>query len=208
MKSFAALGIGLLGDRGFAPEILKALQQPSEETLRGSYAIALGLLEETKAVETLLKLVETRSSAQRLRGYAAIALGMLKAEGTLERMIRVLEEDPDKVDVWRRALLLGIGAFGSPKAGPALTKVLATDNRDMVREHAALALNLCRAKSEIEPLAKLLEKEGYRGEIALTASPPSRGLGDRHEYPLISEAFFSFNFRMRNAFIEDLEYVL
>jgi len=208
VKTFSALGLGLLGDRAFSPEILKALQQPSEEDSKGAFAIALGLLQETKAVETLLKVVETRGANADLRGYCAIALGMIRPEGVLDRLIKILEEDPDKVDLWRRALCLGIGLFGQPKAAPALVKVLQNDTRAIVREHAALALNLCRGRSSISILTATLEKEQMKGDLSLFCVSALSGLGDRFEYPIISETFFNVNYRVRNTFLEDLQKVL
>jgi HEAT repeat protein len=208
VKAFSALGLGLLGDRAFSPEILKALQQPSEEDTKGALAISLGLLQETKAVETLMKVVETRGANADFRGYCAIAIGMIRPEGVLDRMLKILEEDPDKVDLWRRALCLGVGLFGQPKAAPALVKVLREDSRAIVREHAALALNLCRGRNSIQMLTSLIEKEQMKGDIALFSVVALGGLGDRFEYPLISEAFFNVNYRVRNTFLESLQRVL
>lgn len=207
VKTFAALGLGLLGDRGFSMEILKALQQPSEESMRGAFAIALGLLNEPKALDTLFQIAEARSSNHRLRGYAAIAIGLIRPEDGLPRLLKVLEEDPDKVDLFRRALCLAVGLFGSPKAGPALTKILVNDTRPIVREHAALGLNLCRPRSEIEALTKILEGEKYRGDLALYCVAALAGMGDRFEFPAVSETFFNLNYRYRTMLTEDLMWI-
>src|SRR4030095_17257911 len=116
------------------------------------------------------------------RGYCAIALGMIRAEGVLDRLIKILVEDVDKVDMWRRSLCLGVGLFGNPKAADALTRTLFDDSRDIVREHAALALNLCRGRSAIEPLVKRLQAEP-RGDLALFCVTALAGLRDPHENP-------------------------
>lgn len=208
VKAFSAIGLGLLGDRGSSTELLKGLAMHSEDSLRGSIAIALGLLEEPKAAEPLLKLVETRGTLPQLRGYAALALGMIKPEGSLDRLVKVLEEDADKVDVWRRSLCLAIGLYHSPKAAPALAKVMFTDARDLVREHSALALGLARSRAQIEPLVKQLEKDQYRGDLALFCVVALSSMGDRHEYPLISESFFNANYRVRNPMLEELQQIL
>jgi HEAT repeat protein len=208
VKTFAALGLGLLGDRAFSPEILKALQQPSEESMRGAYAVALGLLNEPRALETLFKIVESRGSHHRLRGYAAVAIALIRPEGGYERLVKIYEEDTDKVDMFRRLIAVAVGLYGNPKAGPALTKSIVSDSRDLVREHASLGLNMCRPRSEIETLSKILEKEQYKGDLALFCVVALAGLGDRFEYPVISESFFNFNYRVHNSFVEDLMYVL
>lgn len=208
VKSFAALGLGLLGDRVFGAEILKALQQPSEDDMRGSFAIALGLLQDPKAVPTLMKVVETRGANADFRGYCAIAVGMIRPEGVLEKLIKTLEEDVDKVDLWRRALCLGIGLYGQPKAAAALTHVMETDHRDVVREHAALALNMCRGRDQIDPLVKIVEREQMKGDLALFAVAALAGLGDRYEYPILSETFFNMNYRVRSPFLEELQRIL
>ncbi|MBI3819248.1 MAG: HEAT repeat domain-containing protein [Planctomycetes bacterium] len=208
VKSFAALGLGLLGDKAFAPELLKAFSLHSEDDMRGSFAIALGLLQETKAVAPLMKVVEARGANADFRGYCAIAVGMIHPEGVLDKLIKILEEDADRVDLWRRALCIGIGLFGQPKAGASLTHVLETDKRDVVREHAALALNLCRGRDQIDPLIKILEREQMKGDIALFAASALSGLGDRYEFPLLSETFFNVNYRVRNTFLEELQRVL
>lgn len=207
VKSFSALGLGLLGDRGSSAELLKLLNQRSEDDLRGSAAIALGLLEEPRAVEPLLKIVENRGSNADFRGYCAIALGMIRAEGVFDRLVKMLHDDPDKVDLWRRALCLGVGLFHDARAGEPLVKVLVDDSRDIVREHAALALNLCRGRGAIEPLVKRLQAEP-RGDVALFCVAALSGLGDRHEYPLVSEAFFNVNYRLRSELLEELEQAL
>lgn len=208
VKSFSALGLGLLGDRAFAPEILKAFAQPSEDDMRGSFAITLGLLQEAKAVAPLLQIVEKRGANADFRGYCAIALGMIRPEGVLDKLIKILDEDHDRVDLWRRALCLGIGLFGQSKAGSALAHVIETDRRDVVREHAALALNLCRGRDQIDPLIKILEREQMKGDLALFVTSALSGLGDRYEYPLLSETFFNMNYRVHNPFLEELQRVL
>lgn len=207
-KTFSAIGLGLLGDSGFAPELLKALELNSEDDSRGSFAIALGLLRDTKALETLFKIVENRGTNADLRGYCAIAIGLIRAEGTFARLLKILEEDTDKVDLWRRAVCIGVGLFNEPKAGAALTKVLETDKREMVREHAALALNMTRSRAQIQPLISLFEREGMKGDIALYCVSALAGLGDRYEYPVLSEIFFNANYRVRSMVLEEMQKVL
>ena len=207
VKSFSAIGLGLAGDRSSSPDLLRALVDKSDENLRGAYAIALGLLGDARAVEPLLKIVESHSGAAEFRGYCAIALGMIRAEGALDHLLKLLEKDNDRVEVWRRALCLGIGLFGDPKAGPALRRVLVEDDRDVVREHAALALNLLRPRSEIDPLGAILEKES-RGDLALFTVAALSGLGDRYDYPVVSETFFNSNYRIRLPLLEELQQVL
>ncbi len=207
VKSFAALGLGLLGDRGSSAELLKILALNSEDNVRGSAAIALGLLGEPAAVEPLFELVKARGTKADFRGYCAIALGLIRPEGSLEKLLTILKDDPDKVDLWRRGLCLAIGLHRSAAAAPALAEVLIGDSRDVVREHAALALNLSRGRAAIDTLEKALEKDS-RGDLALFSVIALSGMGDRFDYPLISESFFNVNYRLPYAFLESLLYML
>ena len=211
VRSYAALGLGLAGDRGSAGELRRALAMPGEENLRGAFAIALGFLGDSGSAETLFKIVENRGADPDLRGYAAIALGMIRPDGGLPRLLRAQREDRERIEDFRRGLLLGIGLFGESAGTSAVLGALVEERSDVARGAAACALNLIRDRAAVKPLAEFLigpDVSGAPSDSGIFACAALGSLGDAHTYPLISEAFFNANYRIRVSLFEELAELL
>jgi HEAT repeat protein len=73
----ATLGLGLLGRRDVAPELVKRLEGASSGILQGSLTVALGHLGQNSAVDPLLKTLRDEKQKRVVRDLAAVALGLL-----------------------------------------------------------------------------------------------------------------------------------
>jgi len=73
----ATLGLGMIGRRGIAPELVERLQRASSGILQGRLTLALGYLGQESAVDPLLTLLKDRSERGVVRELAAVALGLL-----------------------------------------------------------------------------------------------------------------------------------
>jgi HEAT repeat protein len=211
VRSFSALGLGLAGDRESAPALREALAAPGEEAMRGAFALALGLLGDTASAETLFAIVEDRGANPDLRGYAAIALGLLRPDGGLARLLRIAQEDADRVEDFRRGLLLGLGLFEDPRATEVILADLSSERRDVVRGAAVGALRHVRDATALESLAAQLGAEPRPStppDSALFACAALGALGDAYAYPLLAESFFNGNYRIRVPLLLELSDLL
>jgi HEAT repeat protein len=73
----ATLGLGLLGRRDVAQELIKRLETTSSGILQGSLTMALGHIGQGSAVEPLLKTLRDTRQNRVVRDLAAVALGLL-----------------------------------------------------------------------------------------------------------------------------------
>jgi len=207
VRSFSGLGLGLAGDRESAGALRVALAAPGEEAMRGAFALALGFLGDASSADTLFRIAEDRGANPDLRGYAAIALGLIRPDGGLPRLLQIARGDADRVEDFRRGVLLGLGLFGDPRATDVLVGDLATERRDVVRGAAAAALNLSRDPAALEIVASQIFAEPRTSQppdFATFACAALGALGDAHTYPLLSETFFNGNYRIRVPLLLEL----
>ncbi|MHC4817382.1 MAG: HEAT repeat domain-containing protein, partial [Planctomycetota bacterium] len=73
----ATIGLGLLGRRDVAPELVKRLEGATSGILQGSLTVALGHLGQSSAVDPLLKTLRDKNQKRVVRDLAAVALGLL-----------------------------------------------------------------------------------------------------------------------------------
>jgi HEAT repeat protein len=73
----ATLGLGMLGRRDVAPELVKRLEGATSGILQGSLTVALGHLGQSSAVDPLLKTLRDKRQKRVVRDLAAVALGLL-----------------------------------------------------------------------------------------------------------------------------------
>ncbi len=73
----ATLGLGLLGRRDVAPELVKRLESATSGILQGSLTVALGHLGQSSAVDPLLATLRDETKKRDVRDLAAVALGLL-----------------------------------------------------------------------------------------------------------------------------------
>lgn len=207
VKAFSAIALGLAGDEGSAEALRRCLESNEEESIRAAVAVGLGFLRDQAAVPGLVGIVEQRSSNAKLRGYAAIAIGLIRPDGVLPRLLTVLREDESRLEDFHRGLLLGIGLFRDPVASAELLRVLVEDKREILRGHAALALGMTRDKNAVKPLEEILagKAKGAQQGAPVFAAIALGAIGERHNYPLLSEFFFNTNYRMRIQLLDEMQ---
>lgn len=73
----AAIGLGLLGDRQLAPDLVRELERAKTLSARGALAAALGQVGDAASVPALLELLGQEELGESTRAFAAVALGLL-----------------------------------------------------------------------------------------------------------------------------------
>lgn len=198
VKAYSAIGLGLAGDEGSGENLRKLAQSTEDDSLRSAACMGLGFLRDQASIPVFLEMIEKASTPARLRGYASIALGLIRPDGALPKMLEALRKDASKNEEFLRGILLGIGLFRDPAASSELMKVLSEDKRESVCGYAALALGMIRDKGVVSALLDLTSGKTKSGPHAAASACIALGaIGDRHQYPLISEAFFNSNYRIQ-----------
>ena len=175
LKGFAAIGLGLYCRPVPSPQgtiypphsdticeaLAKHMADAGEDIeVRSACAVALGLSGRTETLKHLVAASEKlRAGDDLLNGYVLLARGMLGDHNIIEPAAKYLEVRNDKVDpagiMGRRAAVLGLGLTGLPEAVPPLVK--AWDLSYYVNREVPIALSLCKAYGQYEPLVKLMK---------------------------------------------------
>lgn len=79
----AAIGLGLLGDRHAAGQLVEMLEQASSQASQAAIAGGLGFIGDEQSVQPLTELLGDRSKTGAARGFAAAALGLMADEAEL-----------------------------------------------------------------------------------------------------------------------------
>jgi HEAT repeat protein len=133
--------------------LLAALDDESDPSVRGSFTIALGLLEHRGSGERLLAEFQTcRDEA--LRGYIALALGLvghIEAAESLRHACAVKGGSPNM----RLQVALGLGLLADGETVGALIETLSEASTLGVASAAARALGMIGDRAAIEPLREV-----------------------------------------------------
>ncbi len=198
LQAFAALGLGILlkenPDKKTVVYLRKALADAKEQSVRGAFAISLGLARDRGAEKELVAIMTSRS-ADELRGYAAVALGLMKAKAAAPVVQKILAENQKKPALARSAAI-SLGLMGDRDAIPTLTKVLQNAQVDEVRSSAALALGQIGDVTAIEPLlAQIDAKPGAPERTRAFATTALGIIGEDATLPVMSRLSRDSNYR-------------
>ena len=156
-RAFAALGLGLLGDRRAGPTLVQVLDHGKHNTLRAAGAIALGLLGWAEAERPLLATASSRGDPE-LRGQAVVALGMLRCETAYLAFREMLASDKTPAAV-RGAAAEALALSGQPQDLESLGKLLAAGNSAWLRMSAIQAMGYLRDDAALRHLIAHYRRE-------------------------------------------------
>ena len=201
-RPFAALGLGLLArdlpepERAPISEVVRnTLGRTSGDVeSRGALVIALGLLGDLRAADTLRALLEDRGQDRQLRGTAAIALGLLGEQGALPAVRAVLAEKSDR-DL-RVDAAIAAGLLGDKGAVPALVETLRDAKASQfVLGSVAVALGRIGDERALDPLVGILGNADYPDLTRALAAVALGQIGDRNDVPVLSRVSMDVNYR-------------
>jgi HEAT repeat protein len=161
VRSFAAVALGRLGDRGAIPSILQGLSY-SKEPMRQSAALALGMLgtpEDAAVVSALSKKLYDETDVN-TRQFALMSLAKIGGAEARAAVRRYLDKG-SRIDIPLAALACAIGK--DREALPAVRKLFEEEKQPSVKAGFALALGLYGDQDSAAELRKLALAQGDRG---------------------------------------------
>jgi HEAT repeat protein len=198
LQAFAGLGIGIMlknnPDSATIGYLREAMALAKEQSVRGAFAISLGIAQDKASESTLVSILDSDASPE-LRGHAAVALGLMKARGASTVVQKVLKENAKKPELARSAAI-ALGLMGDRDAIPILTQVLVEAQVDEVRSSAALALGQIGDITAIEPLvAQIFQRPNAPERTRAFATTALGIIGENELLPVMSRLSRDSNYR-------------
>ncbi len=163
-KGFAAIALGLLGEREGGRALMHVFKSGRHQSLRGAGAIGLGLLRHEPAVALLLAEATGRGNPT-LRAQATIALGMIGSP-KVYAPLRTMLAETDRPQI-KAAAAAGLALSGLPQDVKGVVALLKEKNA-YVRMSAVQALGVLRDDLALEPLMAHFKSESGPEIKALT----------------------------------------
>ena len=202
-KPFAALSLGLMGRSANAAGDREAIREAvrfefvefrGDPKNRGGYAIALGMLEDRKAVAPLIKVLEDKTAEKRLRGACAVALGMIRDREALKAIKKALTEKSSR-DL-RVDTAVAAGLIGDSGTVATLIDILKDPRSSLfIQGSVSLALGRIGDRRAIEPLVQMMENEKVQDLNRALAAVALGLLGDRNDLPVMCRLSKDVNYR-------------
>lgn len=149
----AALTALVRTDQEVAPAVVVLLESPdSDADVRTYMALALGLLEDRRGMDVLLRALDDVDA--NVRFHAIEALGRIRSRQAAEPLARIAEARDFSVAF---AALDALALIGDPTVAPRLVPLL---DDDLLQAAAAEALGKLGSEDVIAPLAALLNRPG------------------------------------------------
>jgi HEAT repeat protein len=166
-----AIALGLVGERD--PDTVKLLvrildDRGMEKKLRGSAAVALGLIGDLAARDSILRVLEERED-RGLRVDAAIGAGLLGDASAVERLAAILSE-PKSTQFVLGSVALALGQIGDARALDGLMAVVEPEKvdgkyPDLTRALAVVAVGQIVDRAEVRVLYRLSKDVNYRASV-------------------------------------------
>ena len=164
-RPWAALAMALYGRALPDPErrdrlterLTLAFDEESDPSVRGAFALSLGLIDARGAVPSLRAALR-RCSDERLIGHLMLTLGLLRDTESSTRMLQLCTNVGASPEL-RRQAATGLGLLGDGAIVPALVAYLAEADTLGECAGAASALALVGDESALDPLLELARDE-------------------------------------------------
>jgi HEAT repeat protein len=208
-RTFSALGLGIYGNKckhrktEIGKMFLVGCNTTNNDSERGAYAIAMGLLEHKPAAPALIKELEAGGSPN-LKGYVATALGLLVEKPAIP-LVQELAKRTADLDVQRRASI-ALGLMQDPDAVKVLVEVIkGAANNLSALGGAAVALGFIGDRSAVDTLAEMLTKtDVYKDNARAFAAVALGVLGDKDDLPLLTKVQESSNYLARTEALGEI----
>jgi HEAT repeat protein len=164
-----AISLGMIGHKPAVPLLIKILNDRGlEKKLRGSAAMALGLIGDTKASKAILSALKEREDRD-LRVQTAVAAGLLGESDAVTTLVQILD-DPKASQFVLGSVALALGQIGDKTAVGPLLKILEPEKAngtypDLTRALVAVALGQLSDRRDIRVLANISEDINYRASV-------------------------------------------
>ncbi len=200
-KTFAALGLGVMGTKNPSTSeesgqlILESYKAAKNDPERSAFAIALGLLNYQKSVETLRGDLTDGKGSQKLKSYICLALGLLNDKNSIPAIQGLAAEKGDQ-DLRKRAAV-ALGLLKDPDAVAVLEKViLESKNTKAILGAATVALGYIGDTKAVPILTKMVEnKNSEFQDVSRAFATVALGfLGDKDDIPLLSRIHENSNY--------------
>ncbi len=180
--------------------LIKVLLKAEEPNVRQLAAIGLGDIENRKATEYLIRVLEDEDVE--LRRVSAEALGNLRDMRAVEPLIRALK-DKD-IDV-RFFAIVSLGDINDPIAVKPLIEVLEDENEDDAIRMKARKMLRNIGSPAVEPLIRCLESKDYI--VRLYAALSLGEIGDRRVEAYLIKALMDESEKVRGGAAGALKYI-
>lgn len=172
-RSWAALALGVrafedraseaaTSDPTAAEEVLGALRKDRDPSLRGAYALSLGLMRHEAGREQLeQELLETKVDS--LKGYAGLGLGLMDAQvsrGLIQQELSKSKRRPEQL----QALAIALGLLGDESVVELLLEAMKEARTTSVHAALAQALGFIGDQRSIAPLAAMARSQELTAE--------------------------------------------
>jgi len=184
MKSFAALGLGILGDETVVPYLVEPLLKSSVPMdHRNACAVALGIIGSKNAVAPLEKIFREEKSPS-LRGYTALALGMIGERRLLPDFEKALASASDPAVI--EPIALSIGLLGGRSSSRTLLAALERADNDELRAHLIHAVGHLKDHSFVDPFLAVMQNPQESEHTRVYAAIALGHLGDTLPAPRLT----------------------
>jgi len=213
LQPWAGLSIGVYGralkdlDRADNADAARALRSVLEDEKSGSklgaYSIAVGILKDKEAQETLLEKLDT-TKEEDVRGYITVALGLMDAREAIAPIQEIIKESKYKHELLKQAAI-ALGLLGD--------KALVTDLITMLEEAKGLATQAALASAlgtigdyrSIDPLVAMLQNKDITDSARGFAAVALGIVADKEALPWNAKLSVDLNYRASTSTLNDTE---
>lgn len=170
-----SVAAGLFGNKQLVEDLLGRLETTTEDEARGYVALALGLLDDRRAIEPIQAVVQQSEYRPALLKQAATALGLLGDREASRSLVAMLGEAQGLAT--QAALASALGQIGDRDSIDLLVEMLGDATlTDTARGFAAVALGLI-AEKELFPWNEKLSRDvNYRSATPTLNSTAGTGV--------------------------------
>ena len=189
LEPFAALALGLAGDRRNVPVLLPFLEKGSVER-KGAFALALGMLGGKGASGALARALRKGRNPQAFSEVALAAgmAGAVEAKPFLEKIL--LKE---KRAFFRVAAAAALGLLGSRKeALDQVLRLLGEAGSARLQTPLVFALTLLSDRKSVPKIQALLKRRAVQDQVRALCCAALGNIGDSRRLPALSEISHDF----------------
>jgi HEAT repeat protein len=197
--AFAALALGIGGAADFAPRLRQDVTGPTEDRMRGAFAVALGLLRDPEAFATIVRIARGKANDE-LVAHCAWFFALSQNAGAVPVVEKILETS--RVAETQEAAALALGILGAAESQPLLARLLGKSS-ESTRKAAAVGLGRMRDERGVEPLLKAAK--GDRSVPVRAAAIAALGeIARRSERPPFARVAIDSYYGLQNEAIDEI----
>jgi len=200
-RAFAAIGLGISGDRGAGKLLHDAFRESREQSFRSACAIALGILGYRDAGKEILATLEKEKN-DTFRESLVNALGIMPFPEAIPTIRRIVsrERDPKLRGEAGEALAL----LGDDGAVDILIGVLQDDGGVYLNSSASIALGRLRTPQSFDALVKVVQSDRYNPTVRSFALAAVGRIIDPNTPPVLARVTIDHNYRIEIGYLFDL----